>query len=358
MQLKKRLFMAIAAALMIMTLAPASFAASKIVLTPKVDSFALFLDATPSMENEYMNTGQSKIVAGIEALKRLNSVIPELDYRSALYTMPKMTTYSPFATYNRGNIARGLSAIPTDIGFFISTPIGNSFKDLDGVISKWPGKMAVIFISDGLSNTGTSPEKVVRSMSKKYGDRFCLHIISVADTASGKSTLKKLASLTPCGVYAEASDLIKNKAVLDQFAQDVFYSQEEELIVEIKEEVAEVIPAVVATDKIVFRSLNFGFDKYQITDEMIPSLEQAAAILEENPNLKVVVSGHTDSTGPEAYNQGLSERRAASVATWLTENGIKADRISSKGYGELNPKYDNNTREGRKLNRRVEIDVE
>lgn len=357
MSLKKAFILAIAAFLT-MALASASFAETKIVLKPKVDAFALFLDDSPSMGQEYMATGNSKVVEGLNALKRLNSVVPELGYKSALYTMPEFTTYSPAATYSRNNIARGLSAVPTDTGFFMSTPIGNSFEDLDAKLSNWPGKFAVIFVSDGLSNTGNKPGIVVSKMAKKYGDRFCLHVISVADTARGKALLKNLASRTSCGVYVEA-DQLKDKAVLDKFAQDVFYTQEEEMIVEVVEEVVEVVPAPVPVeDKIVFRNLNFGFDKYKITDEMLPSLEEAAALLQANPNLDILVGGHTDSTGPTAYNQGLSERRANSVATWLEKNGIEGERITAKGYGETNPKYDNNTREGRKLNRRVEIDIE
>ena len=162
--------------------------------------------------------------------------------------------------------------------------------------------------------------------------------------------------MTPCGVYVDATDLA-DKAILDKFAQDVFYTQEEELIVEIVEEVV-VPPVVPVQEKIVFRNFNFGFDKYKITDEMVPALTEAASMLDEYPNLKVMVGGHTDSSGSEAYNQGLSERRAKSVADWLAANGVAPERLQVKGYGELNPKYDNKTKEGRKLNRRVEIDVE
>jgi OOP family OmpA-OmpF porin len=78
-------------------------------------------------------------------------------------------------------------------------------------------------------------------------------------------------------------------------------------------------------------------------------------ILQEEPGTDFVLSGHTDSTGPEEYNQKLSERRANSVKTWLIDNGIPASRLSATGYGETSPKYDNATREGRKLNRRVEL---
>ena len=85
-----------------------------------------------------------------------------------------------------------------------------------------------------------------------------------------------------------------------------------------------------------------------------PVLEQAKMILEEG-NADFEVAGHTDSTGAEAYNQGLSVRRADSVTNWMVANGVPASRLTAKGYGEMAPKYDNTTKEGRKLNRRVEI---
>ncbi|MCM0756575.1 OmpA family protein [Desulfovibrio aminophilus] len=78
-------------------------------------------------------------------------------------------------------------------------------------------------------------------------------------------------------------------------------------------------------------------------------------LLKQRPELEIVVEGHTDSIGTEVYNQGLSERRAKSVADWLVKNGIDSQRIESVGYGKMKPKYDNSTAEGRALNRRVEI---
>lgn len=113
-------------------------------------------------------------------------------------------------------------------------------------------------------------------------------------------------------------------------------------------------PLPMAKEIITFNLL-FGFDKHAITDEMIPVLEQAKLILDEDPAATFIVMGHTCSIGTDEYNQGLSERRAASIRNWLTSNGIAANRLESIGYGESQPKYDNDTREGRKLNRRVEI---
>lgn len=113
-------------------------------------------------------------------------------------------------------------------------------------------------------------------------------------------------------------------------------------------------PVVIAKEIVSFNLL-FGFDKSAITDDMVPVLQQAKMILEEDSTVNFTVSGHTDSTGPEVYNQKLSERRAASVKNWLVSNGVSAARLEAVGYGEAQSKYNNATKEGRKLNRRVEL---
>jgi len=118
--------------------------------------------------------------------------------------------------------------------------------------------------------------------------------------------------------------------------------------------VAKPAPAPVAKEIITFNLL-FGFDKHDITDEMIPVLEQAKAILDEEPSATFMVSGHTCSIGTDEYNQALSERRANSIKNWLVSNGIAENRLEAVGYGETQPKFDNDTLDGRKSNRRVEI---
>ena len=67
------------------------------------------------------------------------------------------------------------------------------------------------------------------------------------------------------------------------------------------------------------------------------------------------IIGHTDSTGPEDYNQGLSERRAQAAADYLAGKGVAASKMTVKGMGESAPAHDNSTREGRAMNRRVEL---
>jgi OOP family OmpA-OmpF porin len=110
-------------------------------------------------------------------------------------------------------------------------------------------------------------------------------------------------------------------------------------------------------ERIVLRGVNFDFDKSEIRPDASVILEEAASILSGKPDVQVRVEGYTDATGPEAYNQGLSERRANSVRTYLVEHGIAEAQLTSVGFGESNPIATNDTREGRALNRRVELQV-
>ena len=101
----------------------------------------------------------------------------------------------------------------------------------------------------------------------------------------------------------------------------------------------------------------FDFDKATIKPEGKAVLNEAAALLKKHERVVVEVAGHTDSTGSETYNQGLSERRANSVKDYLTSQGVTATRLSAKGYGEAQPVASNDTKEGRAENRRVELIV-
>lgn len=101
----------------------------------------------------------------------------------------------------------------------------------------------------------------------------------------------------------------------------------------------------------------FDFDKSVVKPEgkaVLDKLVQQAKDL----NLEVIVAvGHTDSVGTDAYNQKLSERRAAAVKAYLVSKGIAANRVYTEGKGEKSPVADNNTKEGRSKNRRVEVEV-
>ncbi len=100
----------------------------------------------------------------------------------------------------------------------------------------------------------------------------------------------------------------------------------------------------------------FDFDKATVKDEFKPKLDSTKGIFDMNPDLEVQVQGHTDSVGPEAYNQALSERRANAIVKYLVDEvGVDASKLSAVGFGESNPAVSNDTKEGRAQNRRVQF---
>ena len=102
----------------------------------------------------------------------------------------------------------------------------------------------------------------------------------------------------------------------------------------------------------------FDTDQYIIKPEYLSEVTKAASLLERHPNGIAVIEGHTDSQGDASYNQRLSENRAKAVrAALISRYGINANRLTTVGYGEMRPEADNNTRQGRSLNRRVEVVV-
>ncbi|MEJ2721013.1 MAG: OmpA family protein [bacterium] len=103
--------------------------------------------------------------------------------------------------------------------------------------------------------------------------------------------------------------------------------------------------------------LLFGFDSAMLKPEAQDRIRQLAGVFLKYPGTKIIVSGHTDSKGDEDYNFTLSERRALSVRNYLIDTGIPPVRIETVGYGEFRPLVPNDTEEGRRINRRVEIEI-
>jgi outer membrane protein OmpA-like peptidoglycan-associated protein len=102
-------------------------------------------------------------------------------------------------------------------------------------------------------------------------------------------------------------------------------------------------------------NVTFATDSSDLSPGFFEVLNSVSKVLKEFDQTVVEVAGHTDSTGSEAYNQALSERRASSVAQYFSAKSISMQRLITVGMGEARPVADNGTAEGRQANRRVEI---
>ncbi len=101
----------------------------------------------------------------------------------------------------------------------------------------------------------------------------------------------------------------------------------------------------------------FDSEQFNINQRSEEVLDKLAGIFKEYPNTNILVEGHTDSQGAESYNLTLSKNRAQAVTNYLVNDGVSKGRLTTNWYGEAQPKYDNETAEGRAKNRRVEIAI-
>ncbi len=170
------------------------------------------------------------------------------------------------------------------------------------------------------------------------------------------------------GITSSTSEIIPALTQVQKMGSDLSMEKEKVAagIIPIEQALADLDARVTPTAIVVSLkdSVLFDFDKAVIKEQAAATLTRVAAIIREKGTGTVLIEGHTDSRGSEAYNQRLSEKRAAAVRTWLVrQGGIAGKRLQTRGYGESRPVAPNTKEdgsdnpEGRALNRRVVIRI-
>ncbi|MEM5563542.1 OmpA family protein [Psychroserpens sp. AS72] len=163
----------------------------------------------------------------------------------------------------------------------------------------------------------------------------------------GKGGNGELGAVIGGVVGGTAGILIGNK--MDKQAQKI----EEEIPGAVVERVDDGIVVTFDENSGVY----FATDKSNINSASQVTLDKLADIFVEYPNTNILVVGHTDSVGTEDYNMNLSKNRAYSVTNYLINKGLSNGRFNTNWFGESQPKYDNNTADGRAKNRRVNVAI-
>jgi len=345
-----------------LTFTPQAFeSGQKCIYTAKKDNALFILDASLTM-------GKDKEVNFLTAKNFISAVSQSLpsDYagKSGLRTFghsekqSKKETESVvgLAKHSRADLQKGLDSVKYVGG---NSPLGVAIEAAAADVEKAGGTATLVIVSDGTQNYMDDAVAVVKKAKAKLGDKLCITTVLVGDDAVGKKYLESVVAAAGCG-SAETAAALSDKAALAAFVEKSFLicNPPPPPPVAAPAPAPAPVPVPVPAPKvkeIITLNLLFDFDKAKIKDEMIPVLEQAKKILNEDSAAKFTISGHTCSIGTDAYNQKLSERRAAAVKDWLVSNGVAAGRLDAMGFGESQPKYDNKTDEGRKLNRRVEL---
>jgi outer membrane protein OmpA-like peptidoglycan-associated protein len=108
---------------------------------------------------------------------------------------------------------------------------------------------------------------------------------------------------------------------------------------------------------IKLNNIYFDFDRFELKPESYSELDRVVEFLNQNPEIKIEISAHTDASGSDDYNLSLSQKRAQSAVDYIISKGINRERLTAVGYGETKPISDNETEEGRAKNRRVEMRI-
>ena len=148
-------------------------------------------------------------------------------------------------------------------------------------------------------------------------------------------------------------------AVIGGAAGAIIGHQMDQQAKEIKQNIpGAVVERVGEGIQVTFESgLLFDFDSDQVKSAAAANLRNLANSLDKYPNTELLIVGHTDATGSDSYNLGLSERRAGATADYLASLGVNRTRLRTTGRGEVEPVADNSTAAGQQQNRRVEVAI-
>ena len=329
-------------------------AAAETTVIPRVTNFIILADESGSMFASDRESGKTKAFLSREVLLKLNEQIPDMDYTAALQIfLPQKTLIGP-RQYDRNYFRSKIAKLYTRIdpkNEPVPTPLGSAILSLSKMLDQFTGKTAIIIVTDGMSNIGPSPFESAMEVWGTYPNT-CFHIISLADKDEGRKIVRDVAGVNSCAL-ADGRVLLSDDAAMENLVKRIFST--EVVMEEPPRQAAELLAATAEETPAAFNIMYFDFGKAEITADETGYLDANIDRLNADAGLKVRIEGHTDWTGSEGYNQGLSERRARAVYDYLINTGISPQRMESAGYGENRPAVSNLTAEGRRLNRRVEI---
>ena len=345
---------------------------------PKVDNFVVIWDTSSSMADEY--SGYTKFRISQDYLSALNQTIPELGYNGTLKSFVEVKSgpeksnllvYGPIQ-YSTAGFELALKDVREPIKDS-SVTLAKAIDTTGEELKATQGTTAIIVLSDGI-NVDPEAVKAVQNMKDFFGDRACLYPIRIGNDPAGVKNMEKMTEAGACGFPVVVVDR-KTSYSMGDLVEAIFLAKGEKPVPkpiakptdsdgdgvpDDRDECPNTPRGAVVDERgcWTFEAvLLFNFDSAKIKSEAYPMLNDASEILKKHPDINVEVDGHTCHVGTAEYNLRLSKRRAKAVMEYFVSKGVDAKRLTIKGYGLTRPVANNNTKEGRAKNRRVELTI-
>lgn len=312
-------------------------------LVKTADNAIFLLDTSSSMNEEFQDTGKTKLELVSSEFKRRNGYFPEIGHNFGIYTYTPWKVIYPIQLYNREKVAAALDTIRKKGDG--PTPINKGLRELREVLknSGLSGRTAVFVFSDG-EYTGGSPREIAKELATDFD--ICFYVISTAKPEIETTLEKDVASLNACSRVIPLADFLNRPDYTSGALFDV----------RVTEEVVTTTETKIAGLKV--DDINFETDKSELSAKDKSELDELGAFMKGQPESYAVIAGYTDNSGAEDYNEGLSRRRAEMVAGYMKENhGLTDSQMVLHWYGSDNPIVSNDTPENMAKNRRVEVNV-
>jgi outer membrane protein OmpA-like peptidoglycan-associated protein len=330
----------------------------------KTDNFVVLFDKSASMgqlHGKPMVNEATRLMHAKDAVRNMIASIPEIKLNAGLRTFWSEDTA---LIYGMTPLVKlDYTKAVNWVGFpYGRTPMAQAITAAGSDLRGAKGYSAIIIVSDFSDTPGVDdirPEAVMQAITNvnaEYGDRLCVYAIQVGYTLNGKELSEQIVQNVEGGYTVNADKLVTPAAMsafvdkvisgdCSRYRQVVAQPKEKIVVVEAEpkaeEKVVAAASATRAEEKVIilaFEDIHFDFDKSTLKPEAQEILKRNIQVLKDNPKAKVRIAGYTSASGTDAYNQALSERRAAAVQEYLIKEGvISHQRLSTIGYGETDP---------------------
>jgi len=307
------------------------------------DNFLILYDSSTAMDVPYRTSGLSRLEMEKRIIRKSAAALPDLGWQAGLYSHWKgglwlhgagqgFNPYYATGNFDKKRFSAAIDRLPT-------RPSGppmlqRAMMKLEHLLGLGGTTQVFLFSTGedarfpGLDEP--DPLRLARELAARYD--FCLTVISSGRTREEKTLLENLGRINGCSQTVDFDTVAAHPEYL--------------------------LGKLYMDGDTAFANVLFDFDRSDVKAGYRPTLNRLGAFLTSHPQTYAILSGFTDAIGTEAYNIGLSERRARSVQKYLTDNHrLSPARLLLYWYGKQNPVADNDTAAGRRLNRRVTISL-